>query len=82
MPKVGLEPTPSCEDRILSPLPSRRKNKAPKEVAERPSLPLAQTLARETQIDPDLARLINAWPALPEAIRAGMVAMVKAAYTD
>ncbi len=30
-------------------------------------------------IDPDLARLINAWPNLPEAIRAGIVAMVRAA---
>ena len=30
-------------------------------------------------IDPDLARLINAWPNLPEAIRAGIVAMVNAA---
>ena len=29
--------------------------------------------------DPDLSRLINAWPNLPEAIRAGIVAMVNAA---
>jgi hypothetical protein len=27
----------------------------------------------------DLAAVIDAWPALPEAIRAGIVAMVKAA---
>jgi hypothetical protein len=40
---------------------------------------LAYSLARESQNDPDLARVVEAWPALPEAIRAGIVAMVRAA---
>jgi hypothetical protein len=31
------------------------------------------------RIDPDLARVVERWDALPEAIRAGIVAMVKAA---
>jgi hypothetical protein len=31
------------------------------------------------QTDPDLARIVDAWPTLPEAIRAGIVAMVQAA---
>jgi hypothetical protein len=31
------------------------------------------------QTDPDLARIVAAWPGLPEAIKAGIVAMVKAA---
>jgi hypothetical protein len=30
-------------------------------------------------IDPALASLMNAWPELPEAIRTGILAMVKAA---
>jgi hypothetical protein len=30
-------------------------------------------------IDPTLAALIDAWPAIPAAVRAGIVAMVKAA---
>jgi hypothetical protein len=30
-------------------------------------------------IDPDLQRLINAWPDLPEAIRVGVLAMVRSA---
>jgi hypothetical protein len=30
------------------------------------------------QTDPDLARIVDAWPTLPEAVRAGIVAMVKA----
>jgi hypothetical protein len=36
-------------------------------------------LAQDSQIDPDLARLIDAWPTLPEAIRTGILAMVTAA---
>jgi len=31
------------------------------------------------RFSPDLQALIDAWPALPDAIRAGIVAMVKAA---
>jgi hypothetical protein len=31
------------------------------------------------QTDPDLAKIVDAWPNLPEAIKAGMLAMVKAA---
>ena len=29
--------------------------------------------------DPDLAAVVDAWPGLPEAIRAGIMAMVRAA---
>ena len=31
------------------------------------------------ETDPDLATFVEAWPTLPEAVRAGIVAMVKAA---
>jgi hypothetical protein len=30
-------------------------------------------------VDPDLAAVIDAWDRLPEAVKAGIVAMVKAA---
>jgi hypothetical protein len=32
-----------------------------------------------TPIDPDLAKIIDAWPTLPEPIRAGILAMIRAA---
>ncbi|MFH0983719.1 MAG: hypothetical protein V2A79_19565 [Planctomycetota bacterium] len=28
--------------------------------------------------DPDLAAVVNAWPALPAAVKAGIVAMIRA----
>ncbi len=51
------------------------------EVTETDPKLLAQTLARETQIDPDLARVINAWPELLEPIRRAILAMIQAATT-
>ena len=42
--------------------------------------PLVPVLRFDTrQIDPDLAAVIDAWDRLPEAVRAGIVAMVRAA---
>ena len=41
--------------------------------------PLADHLPTDTcQNDPDLAAVVDAWPELPEALKAGIVAMVKA----
>jgi hypothetical protein len=34
---------------------------------------------RAALTDPDLAAVVNAWDRLPEAVRAGILAMVKAA---
>jgi hypothetical protein len=35
--------------------------------------------ARETALDPDLAALIKAWPALPATVQANILAVVRAA---
>ena len=35
--------------------------------------------AREAPMDPALAAVIEAWPTLPEAIKAGILAMIRAA---
>jgi len=32
--------------------------------------------------DPDLAAVVDAWPDLPEAVKAGIVAMVKASARE
>jgi hypothetical protein len=40
---------------------------------------LAHSLAREIEKCPDLARIIKAWPTLPDAIRAGILATIEAA---
>ena len=45
-----------------------------------PAPPVGHPLATDTcQTDPDLAAVIAAWDRLPEAVRAGIVAMVRAA---
>jgi hypothetical protein len=41
---------------------------------------LAPDLRRDTcQTDPDLAAVVDAWDRLPEAVKAGIVAMIRAA---
>jgi len=40
---------------------------------------LAECLALLRRESPDLAAVVEAWPKLPESIKAGIVAMVKAA---
>jgi len=41
-----------------------------------------QIASSDAEIPPDLQALIDAWPSLPEAIKAGILAMVKAAGGD
>ena len=79
LPKVGLEPTPTCVDRILSPAPTRRNGKAGNDVADTTSEPLAHSLARDSQKDPELHRVAEAWPDLPKAIRRAIMALVDGA---
>ena len=38
---------------------------------------VAQTLARESQIEATLARIVCAWPKLPDAIRRAMLALAE-----
>jgi hypothetical protein len=62
---MGIEPPPSSPENTAFPAQRGAKSGAP--TPTRPN------------IDPALAALIDAWPTLPEAIRAGILAMVRAA---
>src|ERR1022692_1128656 len=53
------------------------QGKPRQDVAETPSISLAHTLARETQSDPDLARLIDAWPSLPPTVKRMILAALE-----
>jgi hypothetical protein len=59
-------------------LPISRKGKAGKDVTANGPETLAHSLARETQIDPDLARLIDAWPSLPPTAKRMILAALEA----
>jgi hypothetical protein len=37
---------------------------------------------RQNNADPELAALVDAWPRLPETIRAGILAMVRASLPE
>ena len=62
---AGIEPLANSPENTANPAPGGAKNGA-----------LTST---SPTIDPALAALIDAWPTLPEAIRAGILAMVRAA---
>jgi hypothetical protein len=59
----------------------RRKGKLDKDVTETPPETLPYSLSRKSQNpfskDRDLVRLVDAWPALPEAIRRAILALVE-----
>jgi hypothetical protein len=61
---MGIEPTQHSLENCTNRAPGGAKSGAL--APERPA------------IDPALAALIDAWPTLPEAIRAGIVALVRA----
>jgi hypothetical protein len=81
----------------FEPVASKSQPKIGKQVTQNVEIPLAHSLARESQkcpalapltsppadpIDADLARLVSAWPNLPAAIRRGILAMIDAARKE
>jgi hypothetical protein len=62
---MRIEPTQHFQEDSTNPAAVSAKSGAPAPSA--------------TKIDPALATLIDAWPKLPDAIRAGILAMIRAA---
>ena len=63
------------------PADGRKSNPAKDETSEstHDDQPMAAHRQRAASNDPDLTAIIDAWDRLPEAVRAGIVAMVRAA---
>ena len=61
-----------------NPLPLDELETGGQPLAEPAQNPDAQNAVTSVPTDPDLAALVAAWPKLPEALKAGIVAMVKA----
>ena len=71
MHRVGLEPT--------TPLAQPLAGQGLTEPTTPSQTKYATKSAHGTPADPDLAAVVAAWPELPKAIRAGILAMVRAA---
>jgi hypothetical protein len=67
----------TCDLRIRSPLHDSTSNETADTCNSPPATP--NSTPNKTADDPDLRRVIDAWPTLPAAIRDGMAAMVEAA---
>jgi len=65
-PRVGLEPTSSNQQSLDN-----------KELTKNTNPVLATSLDNLVQIYPDLVELVNAWPELPEQVKAAIKALVK-----
>ena len=76
----GLRASPqavSVEARGIEPLTTKPEGIEPQDLGETGLNPLAYPLARQSQIDPALARIIDPWPTLPDPIRRAMLALVE-----
>ena len=75
---IGLEPTTftlaTCEHRTEA-SPNQELASPPADACTS----ACTNNAESPHADPDLTTIIDAWPTLPQAIRAGIVAMVRAA---
>ena len=65
------------EAKGVEPLARSPEPSAPQQPAETTPRDLAYSWACNSEIDPDLARILSAWPMLPVPIRRAMLALVE-----
>jgi hypothetical protein len=78
--KVGPEPTPLLGTPAFESVTPAPEVETAAGVASKPPLRLARALAQESQnrpFDAALARVVSAWPTLPEAIRKAMLTLAE-----
>ena len=75
-PRVGLEPTTDTSNNkdLQQSIDEKARKSAVSRAENAP-----ETVSVPSQIAPDLVKVIDAWPSLPEPVKAGILAMVKAA---
>jgi hypothetical protein len=66
----------------LEPVTLKSEDKLSKSVTKSLEIPLAHSLARQLGVCADLARVIDAWPTLPAAIRRGILAMIETVFKE
>jgi hypothetical protein len=66
----------------FEPLAGSTEPNSMQQLAARGSQPLAQTLAHDTPIDLELARVNAAWPDLPPLVRAAVLLLVDTARSQ
>ena len=62
----------------MRPFASGCKDQLDKHVTSHQETLVPDVRPQAAQMAPDLAKIVDAWPELPEAIRAGILAVVKA----
>jgi hypothetical protein len=76
------EATRTPDLRIMRPQPAGRKAKAGKEVATHQESLVPTQCPESARMTPELAELVDAWPSLPEATKATILTLIRAARKD
>jgi hypothetical protein len=77
VPEEGLEPSRSYDQGILSPSIKNHNQLKNQALTDNDQIDLARNLALLLQKFPELARIIEVWPGLPEHIKAAIKALIQ-----